>query len=196
MNEKQFIEILEKNLKGIPKAEIKDILDDFREYFDIGTERGRTRDEILASLGSPKILAKQIKAESYIKRAEESTSAANITRALFMTIGLSFFNIIFILPAFIVIISILGALFAVSVSISAAGIAGTVTSFFYPFFDQYLTFTINPAVLIFGFIGAGALGILFFIGTFYLSKLIYSFIVKYLKFNVSIIKDRRQQDEI
>jgi len=197
MNKKKhFLENLEKNLKGLPKEEIKDILDDFREYFDVGSERGRTEDEIIISFGSPKIIAKQIKAESYIKKAEENTSAANITRAVFTTIGLSFFNIIFILPVFAVIFSMLAALFAAAISIGAAGVSGTVASFFYPIYSQYFTFTINIVVLIFAFIGTGAFGILFFIGDIYLAKLIYRLIVKYLKLNISIVKDRRQLDEI
>lgn len=196
MTKEKFLENLEKSLRGIPKEEIRDIVSDFEEYFEVGAERGRTKDEIVKSLGSPKALAKQIKAESYIKKAEEAASAANIARAVFTTIGLSFFNIIFILPIFIFIISILGALFSAAVSIGAAGISGTVASFFYPLYSQYFTFTVNAAVLIFAFIGMGALGIIFFIGDIYLAKLVYRLTVKYLKLNMSIIKDRRQQNEI
>lgn len=197
MNKKKhFLENLEKNLRGIPKEEINDILDDFREYFDVGSERGRSEDEIILSFGNPKNIAKQIKAESYIKKAETNTSAANITRAVFTTVGLSFFNIIFILPVFAVIFSILAVLFAAAISIGAAGISGTVASFFYPLYSQYFTFTVNAAILIFAFIGMGAFGILFFIGDIYLAKLIYRLIVKYLKLNISIVKDRRQIDEI
>jgi len=197
MNKKKhFLENLEKNLRGIPKEEINDILEDFREYFDIGAERGRPEDEIILSFGNPKIIAKQIKAESYIKKAEANTSAANITRAVFTTVGLSFFNIIFMLPVFAVIFSILAALFAAAVSIGAAGISGTVASLFYPLYSQYFTFTINTAVPVFAFIGMGASGILFFIGDIYLAKLIYRLIVKYLKLNISIVKNRRQIDEI
>lgn len=197
MNKKKhFLENLEKNLKGIPKEEINDILEDFREYFDVGSERGRTEDEIILSFGNPKIIAKQIKAESYIKKAEANTSAANITRAVFTSVGLSFFNIIFILPVFAVIFSILAALFTAAISIGAAGISGTIASFFYPLYSQYFTFNINAAVLILAFIGMGSFGILFFIGDIYLAKLIYRLIVKYLKLNISIVKDRRQIDEI
>ena len=197
MNKKKhFLENLEKNLRGMPKEEINDILDDFREYFDVGSERGRSEDEIILSFGNPKNIAKQIKAESYIKKAEANTSAANITRAVFTTVGLSFFNIIFILPVFAVIFSILAALFAAAISIGAAGISGTVASFFYPLYSQYFTFTINAAVLAFAFIAMGSFGILFFIGDIYLAKLIYRLIVKYLKLNISIVKDRRQIDEI
>lgn len=195
MNKKQFLEKLEKKLKGLAKEEIADILMDFNEYFDIGAERGRTTEELIASLGNPANLAKQIKAESYIKKAEEAANAANIARAVFTTIGLSFFNLVFILPVFIIIISIIAALFASAVVISAAGITATVASFFFPLYSDYLTFSVNPAALIFAFIGLGAFGILFFIGDLYLIRLVYRQITRYLRFNINIVKGRRQQDE-
>ena len=197
MNKKQYIEKLARYLKGLPKEEIEDILSDFDEYFEIGKERGRKKEEELSiSLGNPKALAKQIRLESYIKKAEQATSAANIGRAVFTSIGLSFFNLIFVLPLLLVIFAAIGALFAAAVSIGAAGITGTVGSFFYPLYSQYITFKVNIAAQIFAFIGLGSFGILFFIGDLYLAKLIYRLIVKYLRFNLNIIRGRRQQDEI
>jgi len=196
MNKKQYIEKLARYLKGLPKEEIEDILSDFDEYFEIGKERGREEDELSISLGNPKTLAKQIRLESYIKKAEQTTSAANIGRAVFTSIGLSFFNLIFVLPPLAVIFAAIVALFASAVSIGAAGITGTVGSFFYPLYSQYITFKVNIAAQIFAFIGLGSFGILFFIGDLYLAKFIYRLIVKYLRFNLNIIRGRRQQDEI
>jgi len=196
MNKKQFIEKLARYLKGLPKDEIEDILSDFDEYFEIGKERGRKEEELSISLGNPKALAKQIRLESYIKKAEQTTSAANIGRAVFTSIGLSFFNLIFILPPLLVIFAAIVALFATAVSIGAAGITGTVGSFFYPLYSQYITFKVNIAAQIFAFIGLGSFGILFFVGDLYLAKLFYRLIVRYLRFNLNIIRGRRQQDEI
>ncbi|HHT78980.1 MAG TPA: DUF1700 domain-containing protein [Actinobacteria bacterium] len=195
MNKKTFLEKLEKNLKGLSKEEIKDILFDFEEYFAVGIQKNRIEEELSSSLGDPRVLAKQLKAASYIKKAEENTSAGNIARAVFTSIGLSFFNLVFILPLFIVIIALFAALFACSVTISAAGVTGFVSSIFYPVFSNYLAFTVNPAVGIFAFLGITALGVLFFIGNVYLSKAMYKAIVRYLKFNLNIIKGRRKQDE-
>ena len=195
MNKKNFLEKLEKNLKGLPKEEIKDVLFDFEEHFTIGMQENRTEEELSSSLGDPKVLAKQLKAASYIKIAEESASAGNIVRAVFTSIGLSFFNLIFILPPFIAVIALIASLFACSITITAAGVTGFVSSIFYPAFSNYLTFTVNPATGIFAFLGITALGVLFFIGNIYLSKAIYKVIVRYLKFNLNIIRGRRRQDE-
>lgn len=196
MNKEIFLYKLSRNLKSLPKEEIDDIMMDFEEYFEVGRERGRTEEELASSLGEPGTLAKQIRAESYIRKAEENTSAGNITRAVFTTIGLSFFNIIFILPLFLVVFAVVLALFAVSIAISAAGITGMIGSFFYPLYAEYLTFAVNPAVGIFVFLSLGAAGILFFTGNIYLWKFMYGGIVKYLRFNISIIRGRRKQDEV
>ncbi|MCL5071008.1 MAG: DUF1700 domain-containing protein [Actinobacteria bacterium] len=196
MNKTQYLEKLQKSLKSLPEEEREDILNDFKEYFEIGIERGRPEEELSIALGNPKTLARQIMLESYIKKAEETKSAAHIIRAIFTSVGLSFFNIIFILPVFLVVFSILVSLFAVSVSLGAAGITGTVGSFFYPLYSQYVAFNVNIASMIFAFIGIGSAGILFFVGNIYLSKLIFRFTVKYLKFNLSVIRGRRSQDEV
>src|SRR5665647_1945282 len=140
MNRKQYFDSLEKNLKSLKREEMDDILQDFREYFEIGIERGRTEQELMVSLGSPKTLARQIRFESYVKQAEETTSAAHIGKAVFTSIGLSFFNLIFILPLFLVALGVLLALFISAVAISAAGVTGTIGSFFMPLISQYVTF--------------------------------------------------------
>ena len=100
------------------------------------------------------------------------------------------------MPVFLVVFAVVLALFAISIAVSAAGITGMVGSFFYPLYADYLTFAVNPAVGIFAFLGLGAFGILFFTGNVYLWRLMYRGIVKYLRFNLSIIRGRRQKDEV
>ncbi|MBM3705481.1 MAG: DUF1700 domain-containing protein [Actinobacteria bacterium] len=196
MLKRQFMESLRKNLNGLPDREKNDILEDIEEFFEVGAERGRQEEEIVKSFGNPRALAKQIKAESYIKKAEETTSATNIARAVYRSIGLSFFNLLIFLPVFLSVAGILIALFSVAVSISATGISGTVAGFFYPLYSQYLTFSVNASVMIFAFMGIGALGILFFIGDIYIARYIYRLTVMYLRFNINLIKGRRWQDEV
>jgi uncharacterized membrane protein len=196
MNKLLYLEKLEKNLRSLPAEEITDIINDFKEYFDVGIERGRSEEELSLSLGNPKMLARQIRLESYIKKAEETKSASNILRAVFTSIGLSFFNLIVMLPVFLTVFSALAVLFACSVSLSAAGVTGFVGSIFSPLFSQYLTFNINFAVSLFAFIGIGSLGILFFVGNIYVAKFIFRLIVRYLRFNLKVIKGRSTQDEI
>jgi uncharacterized membrane protein len=197
MDRAQYLNILEKNLKSLKKEETDDILQDFTEYFEIGIERGRTQQELMNSLGSPKILARQIRFESYVKQAEETSSAAHIGKAVFTSIGLSFFNLIFILPLFLIIFSVLSALFIFAVAISAAGVTGAIGSLFLPLISQYVTFNtfIHPAVMVFAFIGIGTFGVIFFIGDIFFSRFLFGITARYLRFNLEIIRGRRQRDE-
>jgi uncharacterized membrane protein len=198
MNKKLFIEILSSNLKGLPKEEKLDILSDFEEHFAIGNEKGRSEEELTESLGDPKALAKQMRAASLIKKAETNKSASNITQAIFASIGLGFFNIIFLLGPFIAAVAVIISLFSVAIAIAAAGITGFFGSILSPLFSNYINTSIfiNPVVGIFTFIGVGAFGGLFFIGDVYIAKYMYKLTVRYLKFNMRIITGRRQKDEI
>ena len=54
MNKLQYFEKLEKSLRPLPGEEISDIINDFKEYFEVGIERGRSEEEISMSLGNQK----------------------------------------------------------------------------------------------------------------------------------------------
>ena len=197
MNRKQYLDSLEKNLKSLKREETDDILRDFTEYFEIGIERGRTEQELMDSLGSPKILARQIRFESYVKMAEKNASAAHIGKAVFTSIGLSFFNLIFIMPLFLIVLGAVSALFILAAAISAAGVTGAIGSLFMPLISQYVSFNtiIHPAVMAFAFLGTGAFGVIFFIGDIFFSRFLFGLTARYLRFNLEIIRGRRRQDE-
>ena len=97
MNKKEFVNSLSEYLRGIPGDEEQDIISDFEEHFEMGKKEGRTEENIAESLGNPKALANQLKASIMADRAEKETTAVNITRAVFASLGLGFFNLIFIL---------------------------------------------------------------------------------------------------
>lgn len=63
MNKKQFLEELEKNLHGLSKDDIEEILDDYKEHFKVGKKNKRKESEIAESLGDPKEIARQAKEE-------------------------------------------------------------------------------------------------------------------------------------
>ena len=190
MNKKDYIKKLSSYLVGIAEEDRKDVISDFEEHFKEGLAEGRTEEDISGSLGDPRSLANQLKASILVNRAEKTTSAANITRAVFATLGLGFFNLIFILGPFIAIAGVLVALFACAIAFTATGITVFFASIFGPLFPQYFSVLINPAVAIIGSIGLACLGILFFIGCIYLAKLLYRVFVRYIKFNLRIITGR------
>ena len=191
MNKKEFLNKLSAYLEGIQKDDREDILSDFEEHFEVGLDKGRTEEDLADSLGDPIVLARQLKAGALVKKAEETTSAANITRAVFASLGLGFFNLIFILGPFIGIIGVLAGLFAAAIGVTAGGIASFFASIFGPLFPEYFNIPINPAVGIFGSVGVACFGILFFIGNVYLAKILYRLFIRYIRFNLGIIIGRR-----
>ncbi len=187
MNKKDFINKLSSCLRGITGEERQDVINDFEEHFKEGMAAGRTEEDIADSLGDPRVLANQFKASILVSQAEKTTSPANITRAVFATLGLGFFNLIFILGPFIAIVGVFIALFACAIALTASGITVFFASIFGPLFPQYVSISINPAVAIFSSIGVTCVGILFFVGDIYLAKLLYRLFLRYIKFNLRII---------
>jgi len=187
MNKKEFMHKLSSYLRGIPEEDRQDVISDFEEHYKEGLAEGRSEEDIADSLGDPKSLANQLRASILVNKAEKITSVVNITRAVFATLGLGFFNLIFILGPFIAIAAIPVALFASAIAITATGITVFFASIFGPLFPHYFAVLINPAVAIFGSIGFTCFGILVFVGVIYLAKLFYRLFVRYIKFNLRII---------
>ncbi|HHU91175.1 MAG TPA: DUF4097 family beta strand repeat protein [Clostridiaceae bacterium] len=61
MNRTQYLMALYDALKDIPSQERTDVISEYREYFRIEMENGRTEEEICSSLGDPVTLAYAIK---------------------------------------------------------------------------------------------------------------------------------------
>ena len=191
MNKKEFLGRLSELIKDISEEEKKDILFDYEEHFRIGLEKGRKEEEIAASLGDPKIIAKQSRVSCILKEAEKTTSANNIMRAIFAAVGLGFFNLVIVLGPAIGLIGIIVALFAAAFAITISGAAILFGTLVGPVFvwDIYIPFT--AAVSIPLGIGLTSLGLLSIIGAFYLTKFFYKLSIVYLKMNLQIITNRR-----
>ncbi len=188
MNRDEFIGILRNELSGIPKEEIEDILYDYEEHFEIGIHKGKTEEEIAKELGNPKNIAKSYRASIKITEAEKNPNATNLFKAILAAMALGFFNLVVVLAPFIVIVALLFSLYAISVGFIIGGVGsffGTITA---PFFPHRVNIGMNSIASISFGIGLTALGVLIMIGCFYLTKLLYNGTIKYLKWNIDIIK--------
>jgi len=194
MNKKEFLGRLSELIKDIPEEEKKDILFDYEEHFRIGLEKGRKEEEIAASLGDPKVIAKQSRASCILKEAEKTTSASNIIKAIFAAVGLGFFNLVIVLGPAMGLIGILVALFASAFAITISGVAVLFGTLLGPVFAWNVYIPFAAVVSIPLGIGLTALGLLSLIGTFYLTKFFYKFSISYLKMNLQIITNRRNRE--
>lgn len=188
MNRNEFMEQLRNGLNGISQEEIEDILYDYEEHFEIGLSKGKTEEEIAKELGNPKSIAKAYRASATVTAAENDPSPGNLFKAILSAMALGFFNLVIVLGPFIAMIGLLFALYAISVGF----ILGGVGSFFGTIVSPFLPYSINvgmhPITSISFGIGLTSLGVLIMIGSFYLTKLLYQGTIKYLRWNINIIK--------
>lgn len=191
MNKKQFMREFEGNLRGISREDRKEIIQDYEEHFAIGKKKGRTEESMAKSLGNPKHLAKQARMELLVSKAEEEKTSGNILRMIFATIGMSFFNLIFVVGIFFALLAVIIALFAVGFAIAVSGLALMIYAFF-PSIEFFYIPAFNHLAVFFGGIAIMCLGCLFTIGTYYIGKGFYIVTIKYVKLNIRIIRGNRK----
>ncbi|WP_026478546.1 HAAS signaling domain-containing protein [Alkaliphilus transvaalensis] len=198
MNKNEFLDKIEGLLADIPHDEREDILYDYEEYFRMGLEEGKAEEEITESLGDPILLAKEFKAGYMVNRAEETATTNNVGIGVLATVSLGAFNLIFVLGPFIGVVGVSIGFFAASIGITLAGIAMVVSSIIGQVGWIHLPSSLYVNAISTFFIGIGftSMGLLFTIGVCYLGKLFYHLTVKYLKFNLKLITDRRAKNEI
>lgn len=178
MNKEQFIKQLESSLKKLSLEERQDILQDYEEYFAIGIEKGKSEQEISASLGQPKQIAKELLASYHLDMVEQTTSARNILSAVWAVIGLGFFNFLIVLAPFCVLLCIVlsGWLVSLASILSPLGVLINL------FIDQ---FRIADLFLSIGLCG---IGIFIAMGMFVATKALTKGFIRYLKYNITFVK--------
>lgn len=180
MGRNEFIKSLESYLSKVPERDRKDMLYDFEEHFTIGIENGKTEEEVVSELGDPQMIAKDLIAEYRIRAAEKDRSVPNITRAMIATISLSFFNIVFLLGPVLGLIGVYIGLCVTAIVMTVAPLI-VVSWGIFTGFDLFLLQFFVSIVLC-------AIGLLLSIAMINIGKLFYSVILRYIKFNVKIIK--------
>jgi len=188
MNRKEFIETLRADLKGLPQEEIDDIIYDYEEHFRIGLSQGKFEEDIARELGDPRNIAKMYKVSSKIDEAESNPSPKNLLKAMFSAMALGFFNFIIVLGPFIVIIALLIGMYGISVGLVVGGIGSIFGTILIPFSHYHVNLGFLPVTAVSLGIGLTCLGVLLFMASLYLTKLLYRGTVKYLKWNIDTIK--------
>jgi uncharacterized membrane protein len=197
MNKQEYLGELNKLLSKLPKEDKEDIISDYEEHFVIGVEKGRTEEEISKALGNPKTIAKQIKAEYMVKKAENEHSAGSMIEAVLAAAGLGFFNLVFVAVPAIVLVAIILTLFVLGGVMVFGGILMTLSNVLQAFLPQY-NFNLQTGGGILsslggtlGGIGLTMLGLALLGGMAYVAKWFYGLTIKYLKLNLGIIKGRK-----
>lgn len=187
MNRVEFIKDLQNELKSVPENEIADILYDCEEHFEVELSKGKSEEEIIKELGNSKSIAKTYKVSSKINKAEKNPSTKNLFRAIWSAMTLGLFNLIFILGSFILVIGFLFGLYAIAISFIVGGISSFFSIILSPFLPENIHIAVHPITSISFGTCFMSLGILLFMSSAYLTKLIYQIIIKYLRWNIDMI---------
>lgn len=190
MNKNEFLTILETSLFNLSFEEKKDIIYDYEEHFRIGEENGKSEDELIKELGDPQSIAKQYQITQTNNFAQSQPSAKNISNTVCMGIILGLFNLIFILGPYLGIIGVIIGLFAAAAGAAIAGVGMLLAIVLAPVIPQFVSVPSGILAVATAFYGVGtvALGILFFVGVCYVAKYFYIGTIKYLKWNMNIIR--------
>ena len=180
MNEQQFQKQLAMTIDNLPIEERQDMLKDYEEHFEAGKEVGKTEEEIVEALGNPEKIGKEILATFHVMQAETKTSTGNVLRAVWAGIGLGFFNLIIVLGPFIALAGVVIAGWVSSVAFVLSPILIPVNLVIYPG-----TFEWSDLFFMFTLCG---LGMLIAAGMYYLTKGLMWIFLRYLRFNLSLVK--------
>lgn len=180
MNKKQFLAKLDSSLKRIPSNDRQDILQDFEEHFTIGIQEGKTEEQISSLLGSPHQIAKDIIATYHLERVETKATIGNIIRAVWATIGLGFFNLVIVIGPFLALIAVIIAGWVAGIGFIASPLMVLISLVIFP--NTFELFNVFVSMAICG------LGLFIVIGMYFATRTITQSFVRYLRFNVKLVK--------
>lgn len=181
MSKREFLNRLYQQLQGLDKSEIDSIMYDYEEHFEMAAQDGKSESEIVAELGSPEKIAKELRTTTIIKKAEHTPNTQNIIQAVVATLGLGFLNLFFMIPVIFSYIGMLISLLflAASFLLSPAFLA---LDYIVNGQDAVTTFEIFMTIALFG-IGLAAIPIISFI-----IKWSNKLLMSYIKWNINTVK--------
>ena len=191
MTKDEFLKELEKELNFLTDLERREVLEDQDEFIREAISQGRSEEEVIKSLGTPKSFAEAVRLEHRVKRIEDAPDTWSSVRESLTATGVLFglmpLSLLLLFGPGLVILSFLFSWFTVSVSI----LIPASLFFFLSFFVFFFGFGV------FEFLGVFFLSLGFLLGSlaslallFSLVKFVVDLFVRYLKWNVGLVKGR------
>ncbi|AOJ00411.1 hypothetical protein WS70_00090 [Burkholderia mayonis] len=144
MKQDAFIQRLRQELGSLPKREIDEIVADYREYIGDALAAGRAEEDVIAALGDPAKLARELKAQANFRQWEERRSFGNLMRVVGSIAGLGLLHVILLVP-FLLYMLVLTTGYVFFGALTVAGLVTLVA-----FGSHYVFGTSVPGVLPFG----------------------------------------------
>lgn len=155
MNKKEYMEKLEVGLSSMSYKDVKEILSEIEEHFNVGFSNGKTEEEICKNLGSaddlakaylegtdlPKALVKKMPAAQKIP-VEDSSKTYDTAGVIFVI----FFNLLVFIPVWLSVVTFLVAMLGVEAGL-ISGLVGVLLAL--PGMGTFLATGIVFALLMF-----------------------------------------------
>ena len=125
MTQDAFIQQLRHELRSLPKQMVDEIVADYREYFGDALAAGRSEAEVVAALGDPVKLARELKAQANFRQWETRRSFGNLMRVVVSIAGLGLLQLFLLIP-FMFYLLMLTIGYAVSGALTIAGLVTVV----------------------------------------------------------------------
>ena len=191
MTKDEFLKELEKELNFLTDLEKREVLEDQDEFIREAVSQGRSEEEVVRSLGSAKSFAEAVRLEHKIKRIQDApdtwSSVKESLTATGVLFGLMPLSLLLLFGPGLVILSFLFSWLTVSLSILIPSSLFFLLSFFVFFFGFGIFEFLGVFFLSLGFL-LGSLASLALL--FSLVKFVVGLFVRYLKWNISLVKGR------
>ncbi|HTI19068.1 MAG TPA: DUF1700 domain-containing protein [Trinickia sp.] len=125
MKQDEFIEALRRELSSLPKQAVDEIVADYREYIGDALAAGRREEDLIAALGDPVKLARELKAQANYRQWQSRRSLGNLFRVMVSIAGLGLLNVLLLVP-FMLYLAVLTIGYVTFTGLTIAGIVGVV----------------------------------------------------------------------
>lgn len=157
MNRDLFLSELRTALSGLPPQEIEDIVADYRTHFSEAQGAGRNEQEVADALGDPKRLAKELRAETGLRRWQHRRTPGNYFGAMVALCGLAAVDLIILLPLMFILGLMAFVIGVVLFALIVTGLGLLASPFWVDSWTSAVSIVLAGAGLIAGGIGSGAL---------------------------------------
>jgi uncharacterized membrane protein len=125
MKQEVFIEALRRELSSLPKQAVDEIIADYREYIGDALAAGRREEDVIAALGDPVKLARELKAQANYRQWQDRRSFGNLIRVIMSISALGLLNVLLLVP-FMLYLVLLTVGYLVSAGLTIAGVVGVI----------------------------------------------------------------------
>jgi uncharacterized membrane protein len=121
MTRQEFISRLRAGLAGLPPTAIVEYVDDYESHFTDGQAAGRSEAEVAAALGDPDRLARELRAETGLRRWEAERNPSAAANAVFAVLGLGAIDLLVLFPVLLWVAGVLLGAFIAAVALFGVG---------------------------------------------------------------------------